>query len=373
MRIPLNRFVLMIILAIFVCVSVPFVRAETSSSTNYQISDQDIDSGSGLASSSNYRLEGTMGSFITGNRSGETFTTSPVGAGGASGGSLGSSAGSSDILVSESVDPQISSIYMAYSEGEYPISPMGMITLTPGGDTSIHVSGTVIERNGSGTMRNVSLAFYRSGVSGESSCVDNPLNCYKVVSCAVTATTEWAMTYDCEIPVSYIADSTTSSGSHPNERWVMRVTARDDTGRENTKEEYVEIDSLIALTIPGITFGQLDLGSSTVQDTNYEMKVVQQGNTMADVEVSARSNLTCSINGEVPRENIRWSLEDVGYEGTGATAIGATPVRMGLFVARPTSTLPVDKSIFWNILIPAEGNVQGICSGAVRMTVISAN
>lgn len=328
------------------------------SSTNYQVNTEQIDSGGNIATSSNYSIEGTIGPFVSGDM--ESIGHSVLIGGGA-----GSDAGTPG---ENQASPEVSSVTFAYTDNG---TAIGFATgITPViGTTTLHVYGTVVDTNGIGTVTNVTTTLYRSGVAGGVSCTVDAFNCYRVASCTVTPSTANAGHYDCVFSLASYADATDAAGLYPSQYWTAQVTVTDTSSFSSNRTGDVEMNSLAALNIPTLVdFGELALGATTSTSTSRFLEIAQAGNAIGDLLLSSSANLTCSLAGYVPKENLKWSITDVGYTNASSTSFSSTPAQAFLNVPRKTSSATSSLPLYFNIGIPAEG-VGGTCSGTVLLTV----
>lgn len=351
---------LAVLAAVFACASIAFAD---QTSENYQLTIEQIDSGGdSFATSSNFILEGTMGPFVSGDLQSETHTLGT----GAGAGSIGGGVGENQ------VSPEISSVIFSYTDNG---TALGFSTgIMPGiGLTTVHVYGTAIDANGSGTIANVAATLYRSGVAGGAGCSTDSFNCYRVTSCTVTPTTSFAAHYDCVFSVAGHADATDLAGLYPSQYWTTRVTVTDTSSFSSAGSNDIEMNSVAALSIPTtVQFGTMLLGSTTSTSTNRSLEIVQIGNAVSDLMLSSNTNLTCSQSGFIPKGNLKWSITNVGYASGSSTSFTSTPVQALLNVPRKTSSATSSRPLYFNIGIPAEG-VGGVCSGTVLLNVIQSS
>lgn len=338
-----------------------FASADESSE-NYRLTGEQIGSGGTLlATSTNFRVESSIGPLLSATvTEADAGSEEPNPSGGAIGGGL----------VAQQTAPVISSVLFGYADNGTAIGFSKGIT--PGiGSTAVHVYGTVINANGADKISNVGVSFYRSGVAGGAMCATDSVNCYRTTSCAVTPTTSFVAHYDCILSVSGFADATDVSGLYPNQYWTAQVMAIDTAGLSSSRTNDVEMNSVTALSIPTqVAFGVLARGATTSVATHRSLELVQVGNTVGDVLLSSNTNLTCAAAGYIPKDNLQWSVMNVGYGAASSTSFTSIPVHTFVNVPRKVSGgLATVKPLYLNIAVPQEG-VEGSCNGTILATII---
>lgn len=249
----------------------------------------------------------------------------------------------------------------------------GGVNLLPGGNKTININGKVSDANGNADITGVSVYVRRSGIAS-TSCDSvgevDPNFCYVVESCTLSNPNFNQKDYNCAVNLEYYADSTSPSGEFPAENWVLDMAVTDGTATTTDNTGNFEVNNLVALNIPGaINWGTLALNTQTTNANNNEMVITQNGNTPADVEVSG-TNLTCDGSGNIPVNNVKWALTDVGATDGSAVALSGTNADTNLAVGR-RSGAEVTKTLYWNISIPA-GGVLGTCTGTVNISAIAS-
>ena len=238
-----------------------------------------------------------------------------------------------------------------------------------GTDRVIHVTGVISDANGESDLASTSLTLYRSGVA--SACGTDKNNCYKVMACDTNSAygNDTEVAYDCPVAIAYWTDATDAGGRYPSEIWRGNVFASDAIGATTTREEEVEVTSLLALTIPeDIDYGVRSLGEQSTATSDVEMILTQRGNTSADVEVSGLP-MACSIIGQIPVSGQGWSLTSVDYAS--ATSLSGTPADTNRNIGyRDDDLVTLQASLYWSIGVPLTG-VKGICSGANTVSVVA--
>ncbi|MFC1618031.1 hypothetical protein ACFL2B_02000 [Patescibacteria group bacterium] len=246
---------------------------------------------------------------------------------------------------------------------------------TIGGTTTIHINGYVTDTDGVSDTSGWTIrgTFYRSSISGASGCSADNNNCYVIANgtCATRVVNSTTLEYDCPVAVEYYADATDTGSAYASDTWNPWMYASDGTGGfdmdfkvAGVKPEY---NTKLGLSIPDtINYGNLANNTSTTSANNQVQTITQQGNDVADVEVSGL-DLTCT-SGTIPIGNTQWSLTDVGYNGTGTTALTSSSTDTNLNVGLQTNGL-ITKNLYWDILIPYD--VYGTCSGNTTITAVA--
>jgi len=332
-----------------------------ASSTNFKIDSDQIDAGGDVATSTNFKLEGTIGQFVTGSLESASFTTSSGGAAGSSGGSSGEN----------QVTPVVSTLYFAYEDYGTALGFSEGITpsLTT---TTIYVYGTVVDQNGAGTITNVTSTLYRSSL-GET-CTPDIFSCYQpATACSITPITATASHYACQYDISAYADATDTVGTYPSEYWTARVAVFDTSNFTSYTTNDIEMNSVAAFTLATstIAFDQMTLGATTTASTSKSIELLQAGNIAADIMLSSFQNLTCSQAGFIPKENLKWSIYNVDYTHASSTSFSSTPVRAFLNVPRKIDSITPTGTTFFNLGIPEQG-LGGTCTGAIILNMIPA-
>lgn len=242
------------------------------------------------------------------------------------------------------------------------------ISLSAGGNTSVYVNGVVQDLDGAATITAVNAVFYKNDVSGGTACTPDILNCVAVSCNLFDGADANQKIYSCGINLTFNATATDTSSPASGSQWLPYVTVTDGTDTGTSNGNNVEVNSLLAITIPGtIDFGTRSIDTLSAPENNVETVLTQRGNREADVEVSMATGMGCT-SGVFPLENLKWSLTDVGYSDASAFAISATPVDTNITIALGDATIPAPtKTLYWNLSVPF--GVGGTCTGT---TVISA-
>jgi hypothetical protein len=265
-------------------------------------------------------------------------------------------------------DPVVSSDYQGL-EGFYD----GIIDhLIAGGQTSLHVHGMIEDLNGQMDIATIDASLYLEGE--KRGCIKHPLKCYRHEPCTIEYSQDTdRIRYDCELSLEYWAKST-DDFSDPEDRpksWYLAVTAQDVGGEQaiNTQRNF-EVASVTGVEISqSFSFGAFSIGQKTDASNNYEQVVVQKGNVVQDlVIVMADEEFACSKSEKgIPRENVQWSLVDVGYDHIEShpLTVELTEVDLGLGTQEDAALGAPETLLYWNIHVP--DGVKGICKGTVEV------
>ena len=238
-----------------------------------------------------------------------------------------------------------------------------------GADRVIHVTGVISDANGEGDIATTTLVFYRSLAA--SSCSADKNNCYRNSVCTVSAAygTSDEVAYDCPVTLAYWTDATDTGGRYPSQVWKGRVVVSDLGGDFDIREGDVEVNSLLALTIPtSINYGTRVLGELSTATSNVDMVLTQRGNAASDVEVSGVP-MVCAVFGQISTSGQAWALTSVGYASS--TQLTGLPVGTGRNIGyRDSESVELVASLYWNIGIPGSG-VKGLCTGTDTLAIIA--
>lgn len=271
-------------------------------------------------------------------------------------------------------NPAVNSIYVSSTtngESNDYGAGLGLISSTT---KTIHVNGVVSDANGQGDINNVEMIWYRSSVNDTCSADNN--DCYKIASCQLSANNDTSKKYNCSFDVQFYADSTDPVGRFSGDIWKSKIIVTDkNSGSGNLTSDGgndVEINTLLSLNIPSsINYGTLSNNAQTDAGGNQDMVITQAGNDQADVEVSGTA-LTCSgVGASIPENMQKWSLSDVGFTSTDATALSTTATDTNLGVGyRDNDGAPQTKTLTWNISVPYDA--VGTCTGTNTISAIAA-
>ena len=268
------------------------------------------------------------------------------------------------------VSPVVSNINFSYTDNGTPLGFSEGITPSLS-TTTIYVNGTVVDQNGASTMTSVASTLYRTSVGD--ACSANSFNCYEPTgTCTITPTTASAAHYACRYDVAAYIDSTDAVGTYSADTWTARVSVVDATSYSSYTTGDIEVNSVAALTVATstISFASMPLGATTTASTSQSVVVTQAGNVVADVMFSSFTNLTCTQLGSIPKENLKWAIENVDYAHASSTSFTSTPVRSFMNVARKIDATTPFGTAYLNIGIPDQG-LSGTCAGTVILNVIS--
>lgn len=245
--------------------------------------------------------------------------------------------------------------------------------LTPNAGTTktIYVNGRVTDPDGVGSgfkdgdLRYVQLIFYREnkGVS----CSEDVNNCYRTFCSVQSGDVSSQLEYSCEIETSHLIDPTTTGSQFENEVWQAEIITMDQMEHIASRIKKMEIQSLLAIGFPNsLNFGTLHREQATTSEDNTEYTLTQYGNTEATASISG-TDMTCAINGTIPAENIKWSLQDVSYDDPSATSVSDTPTTTGILVSADSEEAENSK-LYFNIALP--NVVSGNCSGVISIEAL---
>ena len=244
--------------------------------------------------------------------------------------------------------------------------------LVAGSTRTIYINGLVEDTNGAADITGVSSAFYEDNASGGNACASDANDCYKDDTCTTYAgpTTD-QLYFTCgPFALEYFIDSTSTGGVNASGNWVAWAQVTDGDGSPDSDTETVEVETLLALDIEtGINYGTLALGASTTADNDNELTIFQNGNDVADVEVSSAAAMTCTVRGTIPVANQEWALTSLAYNAEGTTNLSGTPVDTDINIGYRTGAA-VSDILYWGITIPSSG-VEGSCDGTTTITAIA--
>jgi len=242
--------------------------------------------------------------------------------------------------------------------------------LVASGTLDLFINGMIQDLNGSGDVVSVSAVFHRSGAPVGVDCAADNNFCYRITSCSTQTTANpYQLDYSCPLSVWYYADATVAGSRYESEDWRVFVKAEDSLTYSFNNFFTKEMSKLLALNIPdNIYFGSRSLGSITTSENNTFVAISQNGNVLADVEVSANGPLICSENGEIPLENQAWAISDMGFVNSTILTAQSTDTNLGVLY-QDDDSLVSSKNLYWNISIPAS-SLRGTCSGVTTITAI---
>jgi hypothetical protein len=244
-------------------------------------------------------------------------------------------------------------------------------TPSVGVSKTVYVNGRVTDADGVGSgfedgdLRYVQLLLYREvlGVS----CVEDVNNCYKTYCSVRSGDVTSELEYTCAIETSHLIDPTTEGSPYENQVWHAEVIVMDRMDHLSTRIKKIEVESLLAVGSPNtLDFGVLAREEVTTVDTNVEYVLTQYGNTEATVELSGE-DMTCSVNGLIPVENIKWGLEDVEFLDPSMTRLNHSEVASGAYLDADDTNVSME-NLYFNIELPDV--VSGSCSGSLSIKVL---
>lgn len=245
------------------------------------------------------------------------------------------------------------------------------VNLTEDTTTKLYIHAAVTEPDGCADLDSSSIAgkFYRIGVT--ETCTDNPLNCYDISSsnCSLVGCSgaETDVNVQCEVNVQHFADAT-DLGDYEGEAWFARLEIADmSASTTNATSESTEVNSLVALTvvdnpsIPGAAPSSTSIGDGI-------LRVRNSGNTQIDGNFSG-SEMTCSVSGAIPVEQIRYSvLPGQGYDSM--TAVSSSAERVDISLAKQTTAdTSSTAALYFKIRFPDA--IGGTCDGTLTIDALS--
>ncbi|MFH0818726.1 MAG: hypothetical protein V1898_01905 [Patescibacteria group bacterium] len=269
-------------------------------------------------------------------------------------------------------DPNVDSVYVSATAngGEDSWDTVSGIPLVSGGNKEMHINGTVSDTNGYQDITSVNAVFHMSDrLVG---CFLDRNQCYKIEPCDLTGGSGSTINYDCVVELAYWTNSSMAGGSDEDLYWVPAVRVFDDSGADLAIGSNQEVATLLSLLIPTdtIAYGTLSAGEGTSDSDNFEMVFTQRGNDEADIEVTG-TDMPCSIRGYLPKENQTWALADVGYsDGSPLTSDLLRTHRNVIY--RTDEIIPMRATLYWNIIVNASDNAEGVCTGTNIFTITEA-
>lgn len=278
--------------------------------------------------------------------------------------------------------PVVDSVNVAYTDEAAHIGTSTGLDLAVGTTKQVVIWGTVSDQNGEGDIDNLSMSFYRTGLSNDGittldqTCTADNNECYRADlsdTCTFAADTATSKKYACTIAMEFWADGTKDDGgAYPAESWVAHVAVTDLASDSTSATNQTEVNGLLALEIPeAIDYsagGAFALGDSTTDLNNNEMVLNQRGNVHADVEVSG-VDMGCSVLGSIPTGNQEWALTDVAQGNASSNTLTGSAVDTDVNVNyRTAEAAEESKTLYWNILIPSTG-VSGVCTGSNTLSI----
>lgn len=274
-------------------------------------------------------------------------------------------------VVIDNAPPQVTSLGLssvAYGNPEF----AGGITPSVG-TTTFHMTGVLLDPNGAQNIATTTAVFYRTDLAATSSCSAFLKNCYRT-SCTIDTSYGSASEarYTCPIELASWADATDVGSAYEDTIWTGHIQTTDLSALTATATTTVEINSLLAFTVPGtISYGALAIGATTTAANASEMIVAQGGNTAATIAVRG-TDLSCSVMGSIPAVNQHWSLSRVEWDNAASFSLETSATSTDLYLARRVSTETIaTSSLFFTIKIPETG-VGGTCTGLIYVDAIAS-
>ncbi|OGD34390.1 hypothetical protein A2988_02585 [Candidatus Azambacteria bacterium RIFCSPLOWO2_01_FULL_46_25] len=237
------------------------------------------------------------------------------------------------------------------------------ISLVEGTTKSVSVAATATDPNGFSDFASATSTIYRSGVGA--ACAANNSNCYAVASCSFSSCAGNSCTVTCTASMQFFADPT-DIGTFAAETWMGTITVVDKQGASaSSTAPAVELNTLYAISTPAaINYGSLNPSTDTGA-TNQTMVITNTGNAAITIPVSG-ADMTGP--GTIPVSQQKYSLSSFTYSA-GGTALTAVSTASGLNLAKPTSTTPVQGTLYWGVGVP-NGTPSGSYGGT--NTIIAA-
>lgn len=230
------------------------------------------------------------------------------------------------------------------------------IFLVEGSTTTVPVSATVTDPNGWEDIEESLLegVVYRSGVG--SSSVADLNNSYPVDNLSLENCEGNSCTVTGSVSMWYFAEPT-DDGDYSLEHWEFWLYVEDSYGysdegvsQQDPEEGPVDVMTLLAIYVDAgeIDYGVLEIGEDT-GSYNIETVVRNTGNSAVTIEVSGE-NMLLEPGSEIQVNRQQWSANAFSY-GAG-NELTAITQNTGLSLVKPTSTDPIQNSIFWGIGLP---------------------
>jgi hypothetical protein len=135
------------------------------------------------------------------------------------------------------------------------------------------------------------------------------------------------------------------------------------TGSASSPDVDVNVLTAITVSTSSIDYGTVT-ASSTAGSTNATETVLNVGNSATSLQLLALSTLT---NGSlsIATGSQRYSTSTFTYPGTSTALTDSAVTVPGFFLTSPTSTVNVQQSTYWGLLVPA-GTATGSYSGTTE-------
>jgi hypothetical protein len=243
-----------------------------------------------------------------------------------------------------------------------------------GEDSLVYVHGMIQDQNGQSDIDYVNAYLYRSDL--DNTCVEDGNKCYYVLGCTLSNNAnQLRINYICPFSLKYWMDATDTmaGGSYGDYSWQLEVVAVDDYALSATNTGRVlEVYSSVALDIPSaIDFGSMNIGEFTTYQENVEQVLTQQGNVEQNVTVVSPSGEFPCESGEIPIENLKWSLREIGWDHNETTSLTTMIADTDIRVAKQTDeTTAPTKILYWNLNVPS--GVGGSCTATINILAKNA-
>jgi hypothetical protein len=232
----------------------------------------------------------------------------------------------------------------------------GNIYLVEGSTTTVSVSATVTDPNGWEDIEESMLegVVYRSGVG--SSNVVNLNNSYLVDNLSLENCSGNSCDITGSVSMWYFAEPT-DEGDYSLEHWEFWVYVEDSYGysdkgvsQAHPVDGSIDVMTLLAIwvDIDEIDYGQFEMGEDSGPD-NVQTVIRNTGNSAVSIEVSGQ-NMQLEPGSEIAVNNQQWASAAFSY-GSG-NQLSDVDVSTMIELSKPTSTTPIEDSIFWGIGIP---------------------
>ncbi len=328
--------------------TVATAKATDYTSTNFKVKDPVIAPGGGFGTSTNFRLNDTQGQIGISKSTSTNF----------------------GVLAGYQYYPSAIStlnVTAVLLNGGNPI------TLISNSTTSISVGFTVTDNSGCSSVftgGGATTTIFRSGV-GPNCTADNQ-NCYITnaqVNDCVSGNTATATS---TIPIYYFADPTDSSSTFSGQNWQAQVTVSNTGNSSSTATSTgVSLNTLLAINLSTSTLNYETVGAGqNTGSTNKIIGIQNTGNSSSTLKVSGTA-LTFNTN-FLATSSQHYATNTFTYN-TGDTALSDILTTVtGFFLTKPTSTVAMQKNIYWGISAVA-GSPIGTYTGANTITAVWTN
>jgi hypothetical protein len=240
------------------------------------------------------------------------------------------------------------------------------INLTENTATSVLCTGVITDNNGGSDIVSATATIYRTSLG--STCTADDNNCYRNISCTLSAPDGNNRYATCTAAIWFHAEPTDTGSPWAGDTWSCTIVAQDAsnaTGSANSAG--VELNTLIALDFtPSIDYGTYAPGSGDAS-TVHVTTATTTGNAAIDVQLSG-TDMTSGAN-TISVSQQRYATSTVAYS-SGYT-LTTIPTLLELDTTKPT-THPSNQAqnIYWGIHIPA-GTPVGTYTGQVTAVAVA--